>query len=139
MGEPDRGGSEVGPGPGDRGAPRPLRGLLTSPGLLVRVAWGSLLLVRPDAGLRVLSTEDPPPRVRWVARVLGGRHLVEAGLELTHGPRWRTAGGVVDAIHSATAVGFAAVDPRWRRAALTDAAIAAGFAAVGLAGAGRRR
>ncbi len=44
----------------------------------------------------------------------------------------------MDVIHSTTAVGFGLLDHRWRRAALVDAAAAAGFALVGLTS-GRRR
>ncbi len=107
------------------------RRLRSSPDLQVRLAWGALLLVRPGVGVRVLggrSTEGAD----WVMRVLGARHVIEAGLELRHGPRWRRAGGVVDALHSASALGFAQIDRRWRRVARADALVAAGFAALGL-------
>lgn len=110
--------------------------LLHSPGLLVRVGWGTLLLARPDTGLDALDAHGSSEPARVVIRILGARHLVEAGLELYHGPRWRQAGGVVDAIHSATALGFSALDHSWRRVAVADAVVAAGFAAVGLAGTG---
>ena len=39
---------------------------------------------------------------------------------------------VVDLLHAATSVAFAVVDPRWRRAALTDTAVTTGFVALGL-------
>lgn len=107
--------------------------LRDSPGLLFRAGWGLLLLLRPDTGLATLTGSDhtsEPARV--VIRVLGVRHLVELGLELRQGPSWRRAGGVIDAIHSVTALGFATMDHRWRRAAVADAVVAAGFATVGL-------
>lgn len=103
--------------------------LYDSPGLLVRASWGALLLLRPDTGLDALDTTEP---ARAVIRILGARHLAELALELRHGPAWRRAGGVVDAIHAVTALGFAGLDHRWRRAAVTDAIVAAGFAVVGL-------
>lgn len=113
-----------------------LRRLVHSPGLLVRVGWGTLLLARPDTGLDALDAHGSSEPARVVIRILGARHLVEAGLELYQGPRWREAGGVVDAIHSATALGFATFDHDWRRAAIADAVVAAGFATVGLTRAG---
>ncbi len=98
--------------------------------LVARVAWGGLLVARPAAGLRVLGGRTRPSAER-VARVLGARHLVEAALEWRHGTRWRRAGAVVDGLHGASALAFAVADQRWRRAALTDAAIAATFAVIG--------
>lgn len=111
----------------------PLDKLASSPGRWLRAGWGALLLLRPDTGLGALEGgDDSTEAARVVIRILGARHLIELVLELYHGPRWRRAGGVVDAIHAATAVGFGAFDHRWRRAALADAAVAGGFAAVGL-------
>ncbi len=108
--------------------------LRDSPGLAVRAGWGALLLLRPDTGIDVLEGRgDTSEPARVVIRILGARHLIELGLELRHGPAWRRAGGVVDAIHSATAMGFSALDHRWRRAAVADALVAGGFAVVGLA------
>lgn len=107
--------------------------LYDSPGLLVRASWGTLLLLRPDTGLDALEgSDDTTEPARAVIRILGARHLAELALELRHGPAWRRAGGVVDAIHAVTALGFAGLDHRWRRAAVTDAVVAAGFAVVGL-------
>jgi hypothetical protein len=107
--------------------------LRDSPGLVVRAGWGALLLFRPDTGLGALEgSSDTSEPARAVIRILGARHLVELGLELHHGPSWRRAGGVIDAIHSVTALGFATLDHRWRRAALADALVAGAFAAGGL-------
>ena len=39
---------------------------------------------------------------------------------------------VVDLLHAATSVGFAVVDPRWRRAALSDTAVTTSFVVLGL-------
>ncbi len=104
-----------------------------SPGLVVRSGWGALLLLRPDTGLGVLEgSDDTSESARAVIRILGVRHLIEVGLELRHGPAWRRAGGVVDVIHSVTALGFSALDHRWRRAARADALVAGAFAVIGL-------
>jgi hypothetical protein len=64
-------------------------------------------------------------------RILGARHLVEAAAELHYGSAARAIAAGVDALHAASAVGFALFDQPWRRAALVDAAVATGFAIMG--------
>jgi hypothetical protein len=66
-----------------------------------------------------------------VLRVLGVRHIGQAVVEAP-GPQpvVRYLGAAVDGLHALTAVGLAVIDPRWRRGALTDTAIAAFFAAT---------
>ncbi len=108
------------------------RRLATSPDLQVRAAWGTYLLVWPGLAVKVLGGR-PSRAADWVMRVLGARHLLETGLELRHGSRWQWAGVMVDALHAASALGFAQIDDRWRRVARADALVAAGFAAVGFA------
>ncbi len=103
------------------------------PGFVIRGGWGAFLLVKPDVGLSLLEGEDRTSEpAHIVMRILGARHLLELGLEMRHGARWRRAGGVIDAIHSVTALSFGAIDDTWRRAAFADAAVAAGFSAAGL-------
>jgi hypothetical protein len=64
-------------------------------------------------------------------RVLGARHLVQAGAEYRLGGAAREIGIGVDLLHGATSVVFGLVSPAWRRAALVDAAVATGFAVIG--------
>lgn len=100
--------------------------------LAVRVAWGGLLLAFPGQLLRAMGGSDQGRAPERVMRVLGLRHLAEAGAEFRFGARARRIGIGVDALHAATAVGFGVIDQRWRRAALTDAAVAAAFVGLGL-------
>lgn len=98
--------------------------------LFVRVGWGAFLVAAPGVVLRSAGGTDEAAS-RWVVRVLGLRHLIEAAVEAPHGRDVRRVGAAVDAIHAATALAFGLLDRRWRRPALADAMVAAGFAAVG--------
>jgi hypothetical protein len=99
----------------------------------VRIGWGAALIAAPRPLLRGLARADEPVGRAAVAvlRVLGLRHVAQAVVE-TLGPQpvVRYLGTAVDGLHALTAVGLAVLDPRWRRGALTDTAIAASFAAT---------
>ncbi len=91
-------------------------------------AWGAALLLLPRRFIR----HPASARLVVAARVLGARHICEAGL-LAHvpqrpPPRWPI---VVDALHAATMFGLAAAGPRLRVSALASATIA--FCLAGLA------
>jgi hypothetical protein len=67
-----------------------------------------------------------------VLRVLGARHLAQAAVSgVAASESLAALGAVVDTLHSGSCVGLAAASGRWRRAALLDAAVEAGFAAAG--------
>jgi hypothetical protein len=105
----------------------------------LRLGLGLALVVAPTKVLVACGGEDDR-RARIVARVLGARHLVEAGVLV----RFDTApvalaGAAVDGIHAATALAFAAADGRRRRLALLNAAGALFFTAAGIARAQRLR
>lgn len=98
--------------------------------LVARVAWGVLLLAAPHVVLAVSHGDDPHDRAaRRVLRILGCRHLAQTAVELA-GPRpaVQYLGAGVDGIHALTSAGLAALDRRWRRSAVIDAAVASGFA-----------
>jgi hypothetical protein len=82
--------------------------------------------------LRLLGGADEARVPKRIMRVLGARHLVQAIAEHLFGDEALRVGACVDALHALTGFGFACVDVRWRRAALADAMITSGFAAVGL-------
>lgn len=90
---------------------------------LARVAWGSFLLVKPSRASALLGA-PPGPGAPRVARVLGGRQVLQGAVELIWWPRWRRAGVAVDAAHALSGLVVATGDRRWRRAALIDSAIA---------------
>ena len=105
---------------------------------LVRAATGVALLAKPGRVVRstVRGAGDRPARV--VTRILGARHLLQAGLTgLRPGPTALWVGATVDAVHATTALCLAALDARRRRDALGNALSAVAFAVVGAALAGR--
>ncbi|MCV7071669.1 hypothetical protein MJO55_27140 [Mycolicibacterium rufum] len=99
---------------------------------VVRASWGAALLIGPDRVLHVTASGPVDTPGRAVTRILGARHLVQAALSGLRPGSGVLAWGVgVDAVHAVTALLLAAVDRRRARAGCTDAAIAAGWAALG--------
>lgn len=103
-----------------------------------RAACGVALLLAPERILAWAGGAPVPPAAVTVARVLGARHLVQAGVT-AFAPAGPIVGlgAVVDVMHASSDAALAAVAPRWRRAALIDACLAVGLAAAGWGG--RRR
>jgi hypothetical protein len=99
--------------------------------LAIRVGWGLTLIFMPGAVLRLFGGADEGRGPRRVMRILGFRHLFQAGLEYRLGGDTREIGIGVDLLHGATSVVFGVMTPRWRRAALSDAVVATGFALLG--------
>jgi hypothetical protein len=89
------------------------------------------MLIAPAPVLRLFGGADEGRAPQRVMRVLGARHLVQAGAEYRFGGRARKIGTGVDLLHGVTSVVFSMVIPPWRRAALIDAGVAAGFAILG--------
>jgi hypothetical protein len=100
----------------------------------VRAAYGVALCCAPGPMLRLAGGPGTAasPGARAVARVLGGRHIVQAVLSAARPtPTVLALGAGTDVLHSASMLMLAAVDrPRWRLG-LSDALIAAAFAAGG--------
>jgi hypothetical protein len=107
---------------------------------VTRAGWAGVLLVVPEVVLRAGGPASVPTAAVAVARVLAARHLVQAAASAL-APIGSVAGlgAVVDTLHTGTCVALAAMSPRWRRAALLDAAVEAGFAAAGWRSSGRMR
>lgn len=98
----------------------------------LRSVWGATLLVDPRTVLSTIHGVDADHRAVVVTRILGARHLVQAGLSgLNPSPEVLAAGTWVDGVHSLTALGLATVDPGRARAAVSDAVIAATWAMFG--------
>ncbi len=97
---------------------------------VLRVVWGLTLVVVPGRVLGALRAPDRSIGHRRIIQVLGARHLVEAVVARRH-PSARPWMVVVDVLHACSGLGLAVVSQRWRRAALTDAAVAGGFAVMG--------
>lgn len=104
-----------------------------SPGALfgvVRLGWGSALLIVPGRILRLAGGREDPMS-RRVVRLLGARHALQGVAELAWWPRLASVGALADGAHAASAAGLAALDPRWRRPAALDVAVASTFCAIG--------
>ena len=103
-----------------------------------RAAWGALLMLAPAAPLRTLTGGREPVGGSTLLRVLGARHALQAAATLAAPSPWTLRlGAVADGLHATSAVVFARIDARERRAALIDAALAAAWAALSLQAARR--
>jgi hypothetical protein len=107
---------------------------MTDSGLVRAVAAaqagaGALLLIAPQ-GLLVRSRSGGPIPT-WIVRLLGGRLVIQAGVETIH-PTSATALGsaAVDLTHALSMLAVAMMSRRHRQAALRSAAFAATSAAV---------
>ncbi len=101
----------------------------------VRACYGTALLLAPGPLIRICTGYPADSRVQWTARVLGARHLIQAALAAGSGssPQRRlAASAAVDLVHASSMAGLAAVSPRLRRTALTDALLETALAAAGL-------
>ena len=115
---------------------------------LVRAGYGAALVCAPGALIKLTGDTAtgqsagadharPSRRACGVARVLGVRHLVQAGLALA--AQWAepgspvplVLGAAVDVLHAGTMVGLAVVDRGARRVALADTGVELALAAAG--------
>lgn len=99
---------------------------------LIRAGWGAVLLAAPAEVLDHIHGVQVDRKALVVTRILGARHVAQALLSgVNPGPEVLAAGVWVDAVHSATALGLAVVDRRRARGGVTDAVVAASWAALG--------
>jgi len=118
--------------PGSQGAKTTVAWLVT----VGRAGYGVALVAVP--GLLIgLTGQKPGPRACAVARVLGARHLIQAGVtavsQLTDpgGSVVLRGGAAVDVLHATSMLALGGADQGVRRAALTDASVEAALAVVG--------
>jgi hypothetical protein len=97
---------------------------------LVRLAGGSANLLMTTAVASRQLGGPPNQRDLTVFRVLGVRQVLQAWAMA--GTDLRALGAIVDLLHLATMLPVALLSRRWRRAALLQAAMAAGYAVEGL-------
>ena len=101
-----------------------------APALVVLGAWGAGLLTAPG---RLAGLVGGPPPPAAIVRVLGARRLVqELALLRWPSPGVAVAAAAVDGLHAASMLAAAGLWPRYRRAALTSAGVAAGSAVLSL-------
>lgn len=99
---------------------------------IVRGLWGAALLAWPDRVLATVHGLRVDTRSRTIARILGARHVAQSALSgYRPSPEVLAMGVWVDAVHALTAVGLAVLDRNRARAGLTDATVAALWAAGG--------
>ena len=99
---------------------------------LLRLSYGSALLVRPATVLRAAHVKADPHACTY-ARILGVRHLLQGVLLLRAAARAHLIGAAVDAAHAVTSLAWAIASKEHRRGLLLDAAAAGAFAAAGSA------
>jgi hypothetical protein len=94
---------------------------------------GAALALRPEPALRWVSAGTAPAPV-WLVRLLGARMVAQAVVEVSRPDRrvlWGGAG--IELAHGASMLAAAAIWPGYRRSATASAAIAFGFAGLGIA------
>jgi hypothetical protein len=100
---------------------------------VARLALGTACLAAPREVLAAIGAPDRSDhRTQLVARLLGGRLLLQAVADLALGRRARVLDAVVDLAHAASMVPVAALWREHRRSALASAALASGIAALDL-------
>jgi hypothetical protein len=98
----------------------------------VRAGYGAILLLAPDRLSHRVTGHSPDRLSRAVVRILGARHLIQAVVSIgPSGRAVRALGAEVDALHSLSMFGLAALNPPHRRDGLIDAVVAGCFAAAG--------
>jgi hypothetical protein len=106
----------------------------------IRAAWGTVLLLAPDAVLRSVDRRTIDPRARRVTQVLGARELLQALVASRHHSRASIlSGAAVDATHAATMLALAIRRPAYRRPAVASTLTATSFAIAGLRTAAENR
>jgi hypothetical protein len=93
-----------------------------NPIALVRAAYGSALLLAPDRMLQLYGGPVEDGAAQAVARVLGGRHLVQA--IVTKGGSFSRVGALVDLLHATSMFAFGGVSREHRRPAFIDGTVA---------------
>jgi len=96
-----------------------------------RLSWGTVLMLAPGPMLVGVGSPDLP-RSRGVARILGARHVLQGLWERRSATGRLRLGFIIDAAHVLSMLALALFDRRWRRAAVTDAAIGSAFGLGGL-------
>jgi hypothetical protein len=100
-----------------------------------RLALGAVCLAAPERVLAFVGAPDRDDRrVHGVARALGARLVLQAGLDLALGPRTRRADVAIELTHATSMLPAALLWPVHRRPALASAASAAGIALLDVAG-----
>lgn len=97
----------------------------------VTAAAGAVTVFRPHVVARLVGGTSPTPAT-LVVRMLGGRQVLQGTAVLIRPtPALVTGAAVVDVLHATSMIAAALIWPRYRRAVLGSAAVAAVSAAAG--------
>ncbi len=100
---------------------------------IARATYGVFLLLTPGAAVRLASGGSADRASTVVGRILGARHLAQALVVDRVGTRDRLLiGAAIDAVHTLSMAGLAALSRDHRRLAALDAALAGGWTINGL-------
>jgi hypothetical protein len=106
---------------------------------VVRLGYGVLLLLAPRQMYRFYAGRPADSEGSAVARILGLRQAVQAACLIRSGtPKSLLLGAGVDALHAASMLGVARLNPERARPATIDAVGAASFSIAGIVTALRR-
>jgi hypothetical protein len=104
-----------------------------SAAIRARLVLGILCVAMPHRVLAAIGGRDrDDPRAAVIARVLGARLLVQAGVDAALGPRTRRVDVTVELTHAASMLPAALLWPIHRRSALVSAACGGGVALLDL-------
>ncbi|WP_222432285.1 hypothetical protein [Leekyejoonella antrihumi] len=99
---------------------------------IARAAWGGTMLLTPATTLSTIHGLKIDTTSTTVARVLGARQVVQAGLSgIAPSPEILALGVWVDLAHAASAFGLAVADRSRVRAGIADGAVALAWAGFG--------
>lgn len=99
----------------------------------VRILLGSLLLAGPGPVLALVAGPDRhDDDLRVASRLLGGRLVVQAAVDVLLRGRLQRLGTAVEAAHAASMVPVAVRSPRHRQTASVSAAVATALALADL-------
>ena len=94
-----------------------------------RLVLGILCVAVPRLVLAAIGGRDwDDPRAAVIARILGARLLVQAGVDAALGPRTRRVDVAIELTHAASMLPAAMIWPTHRRSALVSAACGGGVA-----------
>jgi uncharacterized protein YjiS (DUF1127 family) len=94
---------------------------------IARLGYGAQALLAPAAVLRAGGIEQPSTRSQFVVRLLGARHIAQAWYTRRRTRSRLELGAIADGLHSLSMTALALARPHWRRAAGSDAALAATY------------
>ena len=102
---------------------------------VARLVLGGACLAAPETVLGAVGAPDHSDRrVQVIARILGLRLVLQAGLDAARGRSTRDLDVAVELTHAASMLPVAVIWPWHRRSASVSAALATGIAVLELAG-----